>query len=756
MTTDRRLIIASNRLPFVVQTEHGELKLELTCGGLAAALGAVHDRGTNIWIGWPGDRDAPTATERTRLTRALRQKRVIPVSLTAADIAGYYDGVCNSVLWPVLHCLIDRLPITPPGFQTYRAVNQRFADAIVGEYRDGDVIWIHDYHLLLAPTLIRLRLPHAPIGFFLHTPFPPADIFRVLPWRRELLDGVLGSTVIGFQTDRDAHNFQDTVSMLAGYHTAADAVITDGREVRFGAYPIGLDPMRLPATDRATARDDAGNPELAMSGRRLLLGVDRLDYTKGIPRRLTAFRILLERNPELRGRVELMQVAVPSRSHVPSYGAFRRDVDALVASINAAYGTADWTPVRHIQRAVSPRDLSRLYMSADVMLVTSLRDGMNLVAKEFVLARSDEDGVLVLSEFAGAAEELSEAVPINPYAVDELADAIADALAFDREERRRRMRALRQSVARGTVHTWAERFIRDLVRTSAPVVSGDDQVLQRVVRSASDRGGDVLLIVRYEGVLVQACKSSEPFRPDPEMLELLRMLQTRSGIAVHLISSLDQSILDQWLDLAPAVIWAEQGLWRREADGHRWKRTQWISTSWVDDVRELLHQFALRTPGALVDECGNYLSWDFTRAERIQARTQAQLLAALLTQASNTLGFIVRITDGEVQVGPAGLTGGRAFSMMREAASSPCLAVFDTAESISQIRKSLNPGDIAVAVGGTHTFADGTLEDGRDLRKLLWNLVDSLPARATTATVPAGWLRTRMCQSAAVSPVGTR
>jgi trehalose 6-phosphate synthase/phosphatase len=703
MPTDRRLIIASNRLPFVIQRDRGEPTLQQTCGGLASALGAVHRRGTNVWVGWPGECDALAVDERARLEGWFRQKRVVPIDLTAGDLAGYYDGVCNSVLWPVFHSLLDRLPIAFPEFETYRAINERFADTIVREYRDGDILWIHDYHLLLAPAMVRTRLPHAEIGFFLHTPFPAADVFRALPWRRELLDGVLGSTLVGFQTEHDVRNFQETARLIGGYHTDHCAIIAGGREVRCGSHPIGIDPLRLLASDHRQNADHEDR-ELALSGRRLFLGVDRLDYSKGISRRLAAFQQLLESRPDLRGQVELLQVAVPSRTHVPSYAQCKQEIEGLVASINARYATADWTPVRYVPRAVSSRDLSRLYKAADVMLVTSLRDGMNLVAKEFVLSRTDEDGVLILSELAGAAEELSESILINPYSVDQLFEAMADALTIERDDRRHRMRLLRQRVARGTVDTWMDRFLCDLLRPAGSGCAARAHVVEDVRRSVL-AGEEIALVLQYEHVLVPPSHCAEPFRPDPELLDLFRRLTGFPGMAVHVVSGFDHETLDRWFESAPVTIWAEHGLWRRDRDGYRWKRTEWVSLDWTDDVRELLEQFARQTPGALVDECGTEFLWDFSRAERVHGRSQAQLLTALLRDGAVTMGFVVSEQPHAIHVAPAGVSFDRTVQRIRQLSGSRHRPViFDDAER--------------------------DRHDGHAVREMLRRLVDAPPAPA--------------------------
>lgn len=462
MAHARRLLIVSNRLPFTAKADSTGIALVPSSGGLATGLRALHERGDSCWIGWPGDLSALPRRQHARVAEELKARRIVPVPLRRTESLAYYDGFCNGVLWPLLHYSIDRLPLADAPWATYREINQRFADAVVREYRPGDRIWIHDYHLLLVPGMLRARLPEAEIGFFLHVPFPAVDVFRILPWRREVLEGLLGASLIGFHTEAYAAHFRDAVRSMTALEVEDDEINANERPVRTGVFPMGVD-----AAGFARLGSDAGVLREALMLRgsqdcRLLVGVDRLDYTKGIPSRLLAYERLLMRHPELRGRVQFVQIAVPSRGETPCYQQFRREVEELVGRINGALGTVTWTPIRYLHQAVEPAQLAALYRAADVMLVTPLRDGMNLVAKEFVATRTDDDGVLVLSEFAGAAGEVPEAVGVNPYDVDEMAAAIHRALTMERAERRRRMHSARQRVLARDASWWSRTFLRDL------------------------------------------------------------------------------------------------------------------------------------------------------------------------------------------------------------------------------------------------------------------------------------------------------
>jgi trehalose 6-phosphate synthase/phosphatase len=438
------------------------VRVERSAGGLATGMREPHERSKGLWFGWPGPLEIDSAEIRAGLAPRFAELGIVPVYLSDAEIRRFYQGFANDVLWPLFHYLTGQVSLRVEGFDEYCAANQRFADTVVEHYRPGDIIWVHDYQLMLVPSLIRKRLPRARIGFFLHIPFPSSELFATLPFREELLQGLMGADLIGFHCASYKRHFVNTIERLLGCAVLNDQFEHDGRRVRLGVFPMSVDATALGR--RAQQPDVAGlvaHLKLATPGH-LLLGVDRLDYTKGIQRRLYAFEELLTQHPEWRERVRLVQIAVPSRVSVRGYSGFREEVDRLVGRINGAFGTTNWVPVHYLYRSVSDGDLIALYRAADVMLVTPLRDGMNLVAKEFVAARCDEDGVLVLSEFAGAAEELKRAMLVNPFDVEETAEACHQALTMSRAERRERMRSLRARVFKYDVHAWVADFLRAL------------------------------------------------------------------------------------------------------------------------------------------------------------------------------------------------------------------------------------------------------------------------------------------------------
>ncbi len=425
-----RVLIVANRLPITVRVTESGVEVERSTGGLATGLQGPHEQSDGLWIGWSGATEDLSPTSQAELEAKLAPMRLVAVPLPKDLVTRYYEGYSNGVLWPLFHYLLEQIPLQVSNWDSYVEANERFADVVAAHYQPGDLLWIHDYQLLLLPGILRRRIPEARIGFFLHIPFPSEELFRTLPSREQLLEGLLGADLVGFHTPTYLRHFATALTDILGLVVDIDRVQLPTREVRLGVFPMGIDT----ASFASLAADPAVEAEAkAIRGDgsvRVLVGVDRLDYTKGIPRRLLSYERMLHVHPELRERVRLLQVAVPSRTNVDAYQDSRTLVDQLVGRINGALGTPRWVPVHYIFRSLAESDLVALYRAADVMLVTPLRDGMNLVAKEFIASRIDGDGVLVLSEFAGASWELPEALRMNPYDVEGTAEVFYRALTM--------------------------------------------------------------------------------------------------------------------------------------------------------------------------------------------------------------------------------------------------------------------------------------------------------------------------------------
>jgi trehalose 6-phosphate synthase/phosphatase len=620
-----RLILVSNRLPIAARTERGELVVTNSPGGLASGLSGLHETGDGVWVGWPGETWRLAPNQREALRQRLIDMRCIPVELTAGEVQRYYDSFSNGVLWPLLHYELDRLPMHPRGWDAYRRVNERFADAVVDTYRPGDVIWVHDYQLMLVPALVRRRMPGAAIGFFCHVPFPSSELFRVLPWRRELLEGVLGSTLVGFHTASFAGHFISSASKILGCETRNGRVRIDGRQVRVADFPMGIDA----AAYEELAKDEAVIGEMARLRRasgeaQLIVSVDRLDYTKGIPRRLLSFERLLERYPSLRGHVRLIQVAAPSREAVSQYREYRRSVDELVGRINGRFATLGHDPIQYISRSLPRERLVALFRAASVALVTPLRDGMNLVSKEFVASRIDEDGVLILSEFAGAAAELSGALLVNPYDLDGVASALRHGLVMPAAERGDRMRGLRARVIEHDVHRWSREFVsalhkekRRAARSAAAGSGLADAVRPLDVLAELDPGlrGPLTLILDYDGTLVPLKPRPEEAWPDDEILRLLATLAGLPEVTVHVTSGRRRDDLERWLGHLPLGLHAEHGLWSRAPGQPDWQQRLGARPAWLDGVRPRLEARVRDVAGSFVEEKEASLAWHYRNVE---------------------------------------------------------------------------------------------------------------------------------------------
>ncbi|HEV8121118.1 MAG TPA: trehalose-6-phosphate synthase [Candidatus Polarisedimenticolia bacterium] len=454
-----RLIVVSNRLPSVPSSRIESFGRETTAGGLAAAiLAALRSRPGSSWIGWNGR--SPAVVRPGALTRTERSGvEMVSLGLSHAEFESYYLGFCNQTLWPVLHCFQGRLRTRLRDEAAYEAAQGRFADAVQAVVRQGDILWVHDYHLFLLGQELRRRGWRGRIGFFLHTPFPPLEMWEVLPHPRAMLEGLLAYDQVGFHVQGFLDNYVYCAQRLLGARSEGGMLYHSGRVQRAAVYPVGIDPKEW----MLSGRPDDRRHFRGRGDRRLILGVDRLDYTKGILERIRAFERFLHARPDWRRRVVYVQIASPSRIQVPEYSEQRRRIEALLGRVNGELSEPDWTPIRYLYRSYGQADLARFYREADIGLVTPLRDGMNLVAKEYVAAQDPADpGVLILSRTAGAAQQMRDAVLVNPFVPADQAQGIATALEMSLDERRRRHAALLRQVREATAAGWAERFLDDL------------------------------------------------------------------------------------------------------------------------------------------------------------------------------------------------------------------------------------------------------------------------------------------------------
>jgi alpha,alpha-trehalose-phosphate synthase [UDP-forming] len=465
--SEQRLIIVSNRLPISLKKEGGRWSVHASSGGLVTALAPVLRNRGGVWVGWPGVAGLPDAQRVVERATPNIGYTLVPVNLSEEELSQYYYGFSNEIVWPLFHGLQSLCNYDPAYWSAYQAVNSKFARIVAELVRPDDYVWIHDYQLMIVADELRALKPKVPLGFFLHIPFPPPDIFHKLPWRRQLLEGLLRFDLLGFQTKRHRRNFMQCVrTMIRDVRFYGKGPVSvarfEGREVRVGYFPIGIDYQSFSrGAEEPEIETESKHLKFALRNRTLVLGLDRLDYTKGIPYKLDAMRLAMQHYPELHHKITLIQVVVPSRQEIPRYDELKNEIERLVGEINGEFAQPGWVPIQYIYRPLTRTELLAYYRTADIALITPLDDGMNLVAKEYCACHNNGNGVLILSEFAGAAAQLHRgALLVNPYHREAVAEAIYQAYKMEPEERAERMQRLRRNISGSDVFRWVSSYLQ--------------------------------------------------------------------------------------------------------------------------------------------------------------------------------------------------------------------------------------------------------------------------------------------------------
>ncbi len=660
-----RLLIVSNRLPFTVVREKGQIHLEPSVGGLATGVGSIYKTQESLWIGWPGYnvRNLPPK-DKDQIMDLLMKEKCYPVSLTSNDIKYYYEGFSNDTIWPLFHYFNLYAKYDQSYWTSYKRVNQKFCDAIMEVAKPDDKFWVHDYHLMLLPNMIRKHLPNAQIGFFLHIPFPSYEIFRILPWREELLEGMLGANLVGFHTYDYVRHFVSSVRRILGYEHTLSELQTATHLVRADLFPMGIDYNRFfSAASSKSVHENVENLRKEIGTQKVILSFDRLDYSKGIPLRLEAMDELLGKNPELRGKVTLFLVAVPSRTNVSQYQMLKKQIDELVGRVNGKYGTTEWTPVRYFSQFLPFDMLVALYSIADVALVTPLRDGMNLMAKEFIASKTSGLGVLILSETAGAAPELGEAIIVNPNNQEDLVRAIEKALALPVEEQQGQNRVMQKRLMRYDISRWVLDFLSRLEEAWRVQQANEEHVMtlktQKEFITDYRKSKSRLLFLDYDGTLVPLARSPEKAIPTAELLKLLKNLTKAPSTEVVIISGRDRDTLTEWFKSLKVGIVAEHGAWIREASGVT-PKVELIPDDWKAKIVPVMELYSDRTPGSFIEEKAHSLVWHYRKADSALGTLRANELKDNLVYLTSNLGLAVMEGNRVVEVGNVTVNKGRA------------------------------------------------------------------------------------------------
>jgi len=735
-----RLLVASARLPVAVSRRAaGGWQVSASPGGLVTALRAVAGRRPFLWIGWPGA--AVPEADRWTVARDIEELGAVPVFLGDKDVTGWYEELSNRVLWPLFHALQAPMRVAAGAWQRYVEVNQRFADAIAEHARPGDTIWIHDYQLALVPNLLRRRELDAAIGYFLHIPFPASETFRTLPMREEVLKGILGADFIGFHSYEYVAHFRSSILRILGVESEPEHVALPTHHARFGALPIGIEPEEIAeVARRPEAEAELAELRASYRGKKVVLGVDRLDYTKGLPQKLVAFEELLDKNPDLRDQVVFIQVAAPSRTGVAEYQRLRRTIDELVGRVSGRFSSPSGSPLVYIHQNLPRERLVPLYRLADVALVTPLRDGMNLVCLEYIAARGDEPGALILSEFTGAAQCLSGAVLVNPYNTSEVAQALADAL---RGKPNDAFAHMREFVHSNTSVAWAERFLERLEATRLEFggnvrrLRASDPDLAR--RCASARRP--LLLLDYDGTLQPHVRVPEQAAPSPRVRALLA--EAAAVATTYVVSGRAAGVLDAWLGALPIGLVSEHGLSIKHPD-RAWSDPPRIDGRVLDDeVEPLLREFCQRTPGSRIERKTASLAWHYRgsdpRLGAWRARELSSQLGARLVGQPYSVFFGARV----IEVRHADVTKGAAVAQILAANPETdlvlCAGNDRTDEDMFAALVASAVPSIRVYVGGSNTSAEYFVETPHELMAELAAILPlwKCETRSTCAGAPA-------------------
>ena len=661
----QRLLIVSNRLPLTIQEKKGDLHIEPSVGGLATGLRSWYKSSPSIWIGWAGIGRKKIKREKDIMARLLAEN-CHPVPLSQPDVESYYYGMCNRTIWPLFHYFPIYAEYSDGFWQAYERVNTAFANVVSGIAKPNDIIWVHDYQLMLLPKLLRERLPKATVGFFLHIPFPSFEIFRLLPWREQVLEGLLGADLVGFHTYDYTGHFLDSAHRLLGYEVAMGQITVADRVVKADAFPMGINYEQFSNVDQdLQVQAERKRFRRKLGDCRVILSVDRLDYSKGITQRLEAFSLFLDRNPKFKRKVILVLLVVPSRIRVEHYIQLKKQVDGLVGEINGKYGTIGWMPVWYLYRSLPFHPLAALYSLADVALVTPLRDGMNLVAKEYTATKADGKGVLILSETAGAAQELGEAIIINANNQEELAQALVKALDMPEQEQIERNRTMQKRLRRYDVVQWANEFTDRLLFTKKVQREMEEKVLtpemQRKLASDFRHSDKALLLLDYDGTLVPFSPKPAQAMPGDRLLRLLEKLTKHPRNEIVLISGRDKDTLESWFGGLKLGLVAEHGVWIKEKGGG-WETIETLTSDWKEEVHPILESWVDRTPGSFIEEKEFSLVWHYRKTNPRLGELRARELMNNLSDITANLNLQVLEGSKVVELKNTDINKGRAAS----------------------------------------------------------------------------------------------
>lgn len=727
--------MVSNRLPFQLVEKNDEVILKESDGGLVSALKSYFDGekdnadlSSKWWVG-SGEFPEKRWKKFSKSHKDFGAFNVEPLFIDTKVYNKYYNGFCNATLWPLFHYFPSIVEFDEDTFRAYEDVNRIFAEKLLSIVKPNDVLWIHDYQLMLLPGMIREKMADITIGFFLHIPFPSFEVFRLLhtPWKQKIVKGLLGADLVGFHTHEYVQHFLKTVQMVAGLDHQFRNIMFGDRVVKADMFPLGIDFDKF---------HNAGNlPEVKekkaeilqnFDHRKIIFSVDRLDYSKGITHRLTGFEYFLEQHPEWHEKVVFVLVVVPSRQVITKYSERRKMIEEQVGRLNGKYSSLHWQPIIYRYNHLSFTELCALYDASDVGLITPLRDGMNLVAKEYIASCRDK-GVLILSELAGAANEMGEAVLVNPLDKRELATAILTGLTMSKEEQIQRLEMIQHRLKDYTVIHWVNDFLKELEAVKASQREQATKHLSKTelheIGANFKRANKRHLLLDYDGTLVPLAKHPKLAIPNDDLLSLLSLLSSDTRTEATIISGRDSKTLEQWFSGLPINLVAEHGAAVRMKNG-TWQIEKDLDQSWKPRIRPTLELFTQRSPGSLIEEKGHTLAWHYRNVDPelgfVRSRELLDSLHHLLRNAP------LNIVDGNkvIEVRLAGIDKGTVASRLLEANTYDFVLAVGDDKTDEDMFRALVDKAVTIKIGAGNTAAKFSLTNQNEVIQLLNQLLN--------------------------------
>lgn len=730
-----RLILVSNRLPFRIIEKKGKMEFMPSSGGLVSSITSyVHKKNIKndfdiencpVWVG-TSDIGQKEFAEHFHAEEIFHEGYTLaPVYIPASVQDKFYNGFCNDTIWPLFHYFPSYAKFSDDYYDRYMEANRIFCEKIVKLYKPGNIIWVHDYHLMLLPALLRKHLPNATIGFFLHIPFPSFELYRLLPskWRKEILDGLLGADLIGFHTNDYVQHFLKSIRQILGYDNILRVVMTPERSITVDVFPISIDYQKFnEALLSSEVFAERNKIKKRLYNMQLIISVDRLDYAKGLINRLESFELFLNKYSEYKKKVVYILLVVPSRDIITKYKETKKDIEGIVSRINGKYGGIGWTPVIYQYKTLEFKKLLALYTASDVALIVPMRDGMNLVAKEFVASRSDRRGVLILSETAGAASELGGAILVNPTDHQEIADSIHLALSMPAEEQLLRNETMRNRLREYDVMKWAEDFISQLLERKArqeklKIKEVNEQIENTIClsyRMASKR----LLLLDYDGTLVPMARFSYLATPGNELIELLYSLADDKKNDVVISSGRPMETLEKWFGQLPVHLVAEHGAFYKKS-GKEWLQALPVDSGWKPSVFPVMSQFTERCAGSFVEEKILSIAWHYRNAEKDLGFLRSRELINALIELSSHLDF--QIIEGKkvIEAKARGINKGVAASIWLKNNPYDFILAIGDDKTDEDLFRVIPPSQYSILVGLKQSRAKYNFKLQKDVLSLL-------------------------------------